>query len=102
MGSRVRPAVAGLARCRLRRGSDALGGGLSEMARPQQRRDWLVRRLRRLASPTAPAVQVAQRWPPGGVCSSSHMDWRHIREILAAGDDVGLELKNMIVWNKDN
>ena len=30
------------------------------------------------------------------------MDWRHMREILAAGDDVGLELKNVIVWNKDN
>jgi hypothetical protein len=30
------------------------------------------------------------------------MDWRHMREALAAGDEVGLELKNMIVWNKDN
>ena len=25
-----------------------------------------------------------------------------MREILAAGDDVGFELKNVIVWNKDN
>ena len=30
------------------------------------------------------------------------MDWRHMREALAAGDEVGLELKNVIVWNKDN
>jgi hypothetical protein len=30
------------------------------------------------------------------------MDWRHMREILAAGDDVEFELKNVIVWNKDN
>jgi DNA modification methylase len=30
------------------------------------------------------------------------MDWRHIREILAAGDAVYDELKNVIVWAKDN
>ncbi len=30
------------------------------------------------------------------------MDWRHMREVLAAGYAVYDELKNLIVWNKDN
>jgi DNA modification methylase len=30
------------------------------------------------------------------------MDWRHIREITQAGDQVYTELKNMITWVKDN
>jgi DNA modification methylase len=30
------------------------------------------------------------------------MDWRHIREIAAAGAETGLELKNICVWCKDN
>lgn len=30
------------------------------------------------------------------------MDWRHMRELLAAGDAVYDELKNLVVWNKDN
>jgi DNA modification methylase len=30
------------------------------------------------------------------------MDWRHQREILAAGDQVYSELKNLCVWNKSN
>jgi DNA modification methylase len=30
------------------------------------------------------------------------MDWRHMGDLLAAGDEVGLELKNLCVWNKDN
>jgi DNA modification methylase len=30
------------------------------------------------------------------------MDWRHVREIMAAGDAVGAELKNICVWCKDN
>ena len=30
------------------------------------------------------------------------MDWRHIREITQAGDQVYNELKNMITWVKDN
>lgn len=30
------------------------------------------------------------------------MDWRHMRELLKAGDVVYSELKNLIVWNKDN
>ncbi|WP_108811841.1 DNA methyltransferase [Sphingorhabdus sp. Alg231-15] len=30
------------------------------------------------------------------------MDWRHMSEILAAGGSHYTELKNLIVWNKDN
>ncbi|GJE61112.1 site-specific DNA-methyltransferase [Methylobacterium trifolii] len=30
------------------------------------------------------------------------MDWRHMREMLAAADGVYDELKNLVVWNKDN
>ncbi len=30
------------------------------------------------------------------------MDWRHMGEMLAAGEGVYSELKNLIVWNKDN
>lgn len=30
------------------------------------------------------------------------MDWRHMRELLDAGDAVYTELKNVVIWNKDN
>ena len=30
------------------------------------------------------------------------MDWRHLGELLAAGEDVFSELKNVCVWNKNN
>jgi DNA modification methylase len=30
------------------------------------------------------------------------MDWRHLEEILAAGRTAYAELKNLVVWNKDN
>ena len=30
------------------------------------------------------------------------MDWRHLQEVLAAGDAVYDEMKNLIVWAKDN
>ncbi len=30
------------------------------------------------------------------------MDWRHIGELLAAGREAALELKNMCVWVKTN
>lgn len=36
---------------------------------------------------------------PGGY-QYCFMDWRHIGEMLAAGKAVGLELKNLCVWNK--
>lgn len=30
------------------------------------------------------------------------MDWRHMRELCEAGEEVGLELKNLVIWNKTN
>ena len=30
------------------------------------------------------------------------MDWRHMRELLAAGTEAFTELKNLVVWNKTN
>lgn len=30
------------------------------------------------------------------------MDWRHMGELLCAGEAIGLELKNLCVWNKKN
>jgi DNA modification methylase len=30
------------------------------------------------------------------------MDWRHLREVLAAGEDVYSKLMNLCVWNKSN
>jgi hypothetical protein len=30
------------------------------------------------------------------------MDWRHLEEVLAAGNSAYSELKNLCVWNKDN
>jgi hypothetical protein len=36
---------------------------------------------------------------PGGY-QFCFMDWRHISEMLAAGQAAGLELKNLCVWNK--
>lgn len=30
------------------------------------------------------------------------MDWRHMQEVLAAAEDIYSELKNLIVWAKDN
>jgi DNA modification methylase len=30
------------------------------------------------------------------------MDWRHMRELLEAGEEVFTELKNLVVWNKTN
>lgn len=30
------------------------------------------------------------------------MDWRHMGELLAAGEEVFTELKNLVVWNKAN
>ncbi|WP_066803150.1 site-specific DNA-methyltransferase [Sphingomonas asaccharolytica] len=49
--------------------------------------------------------EVLQNLSDASVDGSIHyvfMDWRHIREVMAAGDAVYDELKNLIVWNKDN
>lgn len=37
-----------------------------------------------------------------GAILFSCMDWRHLLEILTAGEQAGLELKNLCVWVKDN
>lgn len=37
-----------------------------------------------------------------GALSFVFMDWRHLREILDAGQSSFAELKNVVVWNKDN
>jgi hypothetical protein len=37
-----------------------------------------------------------------GSLSFVFMDWRHLREILDAGESSFSELKNVVVWNKDN
>lgn len=35
-----------------------------------------------------------------GAIQFAFMDWRHMGEMLAAGRAAGLELKNLVVWNK--
>ena len=37
-----------------------------------------------------------------GSLTLAFMDWRHMREMLEAGRAVFSELKNLVVWNKDN
>src|SRR5258708_10935253 len=37
-----------------------------------------------------------------GAIAFVFMDWRHIREVLNAGEQVFSELKNLCVWNKTN
>lgn len=46
----------------------------------------------------APAAARCRQGAIAFVC----MDWRHMREMLAAGDAVFHELKNLCVWNKSN
>jgi len=46
----------------------------------------------------APAADRCREGAIAFVC----MDWRHMREMLAAGDAVFHELKNLCVWNKTN
>ncbi len=51
-----------------------------------------------LADALAPAAALSREGAIAFVC----MDWRHMREMLAAGDRVFAELKNLCVWNKTN
>jgi DNA modification methylase len=46
----------------------------------------------------APAATRCREGAIAFVC----MDWRHMREMIAAGDTVFTELKNLCVWNKTN
>jgi DNA modification methylase len=41
-------------------------------------------------------------WSVDGSIHFICMDWRHVSEVLAAGDGIYSELKNLIVWVKDN
>lgn len=41
-------------------------------------------------------------WSVDGSIHFICMDWRHMRELLEAGAENYSELKNLIVWNKDN
>lgn len=46
----------------------------------------------------SPAAEACKDGAIAYVC----MDWRHMRELLAAGNTVFTELKNLCVWNKTN
>lgn len=48
------------------------------------------------------ALQLAATWSVDGSIHFVCMDWRHIDEIQRAGKEVYSELKNLIVWVKDN
>ena len=41
-------------------------------------------------------------WSTDGAIHFVCMDWRHLREVLAAGEAVYTEFKNLCVWNKSN
>ena len=53
-----------------------------------------------------PATQTLMRGCPSsaedGAIAFVCMDWRHMGELLAAGQAVFSELKNLCVWNKNN
>jgi DNA modification methylase len=48
------------------------------------------------------ALSLAAKHSVNGAIHFVFMDWRHLREILAAGEEVYCELKNLIVWVKTN
>jgi DNA modification methylase len=50
---------------------------------------------------TSVHMHMAAHVKPGAIMFSC-MDWRHLSEILAAGQSAQLELKNLCVWVKDN
>jgi len=64
--------------------------GTGEMS-SRQFTDFLNRALGRTIAYTRPGAILY-------VC----MDWRHMRELCEAGEEVGLALKNLVVWNKTN
>lgn len=45
-----------------------------------------------------PAAQACKNGAIAFVC----MDWRHMREMMLAGDKIFSELKNLCIWNKTN
>ncbi len=51
-----------------------------------------------LSAALAPGAARCREGPIAFVC----MDWRHMREMIAAGDTVFAKLKKLCVWNKTN
>jgi DNA modification methylase len=50
----------------------------------------------------ARALSLTAKFTLDGAIVFSCIDWRHLQEMLAAGQAAGLDLKNLIVWAKDN
>ena len=48
------------------------------------------------------ALSLAAKHSVSGSIHYVFMDWRHLREILTAGEEVYGELKNLVVWAKTN
>jgi DNA modification methylase len=48
------------------------------------------------------SFHLAATWSVNGSIHFICMDWRHINELQSAGEQVYSELKNLIVWVKDN
>jgi DNA modification methylase len=48
------------------------------------------------------SLSLAARYSVNGSIHFVCMDWRHIRELQTAGDEVYSELKNIVVWVKTN
>jgi len=44
----------------------------------------------------------AARWSRDGAIHFLCIDWRHMQEVLATGNEIYSELKNLCVWNKSN
>ncbi|QWG22196.1 ParB N-terminal domain-containing protein [Bradyrhizobium sediminis] len=47
-------------------------------------------------------MRLAAQSSQDGAIHFAFIDWRHLSEMLAAGNDVFSELKNVVVWNKTN
>jgi DNA modification methylase len=47
-------------------------------------------------------LSLAAKHSAGGSIHFVFMDWRHCREMLAAGEQIYAELKNLVVWVKTN
>jgi len=83
---RIANNVCGLGRIKHREFSEASG----EMSRGQFT-DFLVQ-----------AFAVAEKSCRDGAIAFTCMDWRHLGEVIAAGEGVFTELKNICVWSKTN
>ena len=79
----------------VRTGRDARGHREFAMASGEMSREEFTRFLAR-------AFELMARHSADGSIHFVCMDWRHMREIQDAGDTAFDELKNLIVWAKDN